>query len=326
MKMLELKKREEYKKLADENILLIGGAGFIGSHLAEQLFVRGARIIVLDDLSTGRKENLEKFPHLLLESSIEESDIPGILREFDIARVFFLACGSLASSLNDPERDFNANVANTFKSLEAFRKYEKGKAFVYCSTGSVYGEPEKENYTETEPLRPSTPYGTSKACGDLYAQLYHGFFDLPIRIVRYNNIFGPRKRGTAIPIFIEKALLKEVITIEGGKQVRTPTFVLDAVAATMLAGLVDKAIGEPLNISSDESLTIEEIVELIWKLVNGQNSEPKVEFTNYRLGEIMFLKPSIEKAKIILNWQPFFRFRKGLEILIPYIKEEIEKR
>lgn len=322
--MIELKKRGEFTRFENEKVLLIGGAGFIGSHLAEQLAACGAHIFVLDNLSVGCKENLEEVPHVLFETSIEEANLLEILTENQISRVFHLACGSLVASLKNPERDFVANAVNTFKSLEAFRQYKQGQAFVFCSTGSVYGEPEEENYTEDEPLKPSTPYGTSKACGDLYARLYHKFYGLPIKIVRYNNIYGPRKHGTAIPVFIQKALHGEVITIEGGKQVKTPTFVLDAVEATMLASVKDEATGESLNISSWEAFSVEEMVNVIWKQINGEESPPRVEYSGYRPGEIMVLKPSVEKARKILGWQASFTLAEGLRVLIDFLKNENE--
>ena len=315
--------RDKFEIYQGESILIIGGAGFIGSHLAEGLEAFGAEIVVLDNLSNGNRDNLSKVDCRVIIDSIENADLEKIMHQHKIDRVFNLACGSLTDSLTNPFLDFNANVSNSFKCFESFRKYGAGKSFLYASTGSVYGEPESGEYDEDTAIRPSTPYGTSKACADLYAQLYSKFFSLPMRIVRFNNVYGPRKMGTAVPTFIESALNHQTMVVEGGEQIRTLTFVLDAVEATMLAALSERAIGHPLNISSSDSISVKELIHLIWMMVNGDEDQLNLEYRPYRPGEIMVLKPSVQKAKEILDWESRWSLKEGLNYLIKYIKESI---
>lgn len=313
--------RSELSQYEGERILLVGGAGFIGSHMADQLCRLGASVVVLDDLRNGSRENLSDCDVELVEASIEDCDVEQLLRSHRIERVVQLACGSLVQSLTNAPLDFQMNAVNSVKCLEAFRCYGQGKAFVYCSTGSVYGEPEGTGYTEVTPLRPSTPYGTSKACADLYAQLYASFFQMPVRIVRYNNIYGPRKMGTAVPTFILRALSGESIIIEGGEQVRTPTFVLDAVEATLLVARAPGIDGEAFNVSARQGCSIDEMVAVIWAKVNGTDVEPEIERRDYRPGEIMVLQPSVEKIKQVLGWEASFDFSQGLDLLVPFLRQ-----
>ncbi len=314
--------RPELSDYKGERILLVGGAGFIGSHMADQLCQLGASVTVLDDLRNGSRGNLSDCSAELVEMSIEACDIEDLLKSRRIDRVIQLACGSLTQSLTDAPLDFQMNTVNSVKCLEAFRSYGEGKAFVYCSTGSVYGEPESSGYTETTPLQPSTPYGTSKACADLYAQLYASFFEQPIRIVRYNNIYGPRKMGTAVPTFILRALERDSIIIEGGQQIRTPTFVMDAVEATLLVARAPAIDGEAFNVSARQGCSIDEMVSIIWEKVNGADSAPELERRGYRPGEIMVLQPSVEKIKRVLGWEASFDFGGGLDLLVPFLRAE----
>ena len=156
--------RPELTAYEGEHILLVGGAGFVGSHMADQLYALGAKVTVVDNLSNSTEENLSGCDVEFVEQSIEECDLEGLLRKQSIDRVIHLACGSLVQSLEDAAGDFHNNAVNFLTSLEAFRRFGSGQAFVYCSTGSVYGEPDSTDYPETTSLRPSTPYGTSKAC------------------------------------------------------------------------------------------------------------------------------------------------------------------
>src|SRR3989344_4953137 len=217
--------------------LVTGSAGFIGSHICDRLLSEGWKIIGIDDLSAGKKEN---FSHLYENKNFEffESDVTNpeelkknIPKEIDC--IFHEAGKKMAFSDKNPREDLLTNIYGTLNML-MFAQEIKAKRFIFASTIAVYGNPEKIPATEESPLIPTTPYGVSKMACEEYCRLWFKRYNLPTIILRYGSVFGPRQALNvgAAPIFISKIMNNEPITMFGdGSNTRPFTYVGDVVKA-----------------------------------------------------------------------------------------------
>lgn len=303
--------------LKGRRILVTGGAGFVGSHLVERI-APDNEVVVLDNFLYGRRENLAGARCTLIEDDVRTADLAALIRGNKIDLVFHLAAFHLADSLADPWTDFTVSGLGGMRVLEACR--EAGVArLVYASTGSVYGEPSRAGHGEDHALLPTTPYGASKAAIDHYARIYHGLYGLETVRLRYYNIYGPRRTAGAVPQFILKALRGETIMIEGGNQVRTPTFVTDIVEATVRAATVPEAAGEAFNLAAHEAIPIRAMAETIVRLC-GTTDRVRFESVPYRPGEIMDLRPDVSHARNVLGWEASVSFEEGVTRLIEELR------
>ncbi|MCS7011119.1 MAG: NAD-dependent epimerase/dehydratase family protein, partial [Anaerolineales bacterium] len=220
--------------------LVTGGAGFIGSHLVRALLERGLAVRVLDNFSTGRRENLAGLPLELLEADLR--DASQVRRAVEGADwVFHLAAFvSVPQSMAEPETCFSVNVGGLVNLLEACRQAGVRKV-IFSSSTAVYGEPSVFPTPEDAPLSPLSPYALSKQIGEQYMRFYSRVFGLPTLSLRYYNVYGPRQRpdsdyAAAIPIFARRLLTGQPLTIYGdGRQSRDFIFVEDVVRANLLA-------------------------------------------------------------------------------------------
>ena len=242
--------------------MVTGGAGFIGSHIVEEFLKDGAFVRVLDNFSSGKRENLETFRGNLeiLEGDLRNTQaVKSAMR--DVELVFHLAAFvSVPQSMADPETCFAVNVAGTVTLLEAARQAGVHKVVLSSST-AVYGDTDRFPTDEETPLKPLSPYALSKQVNELYARLYTRTFNLPVIALRYFNVYGPRQRpdsdyAAAIPIFVRNLVAGEPITIYGdGKQSRDFIFVKDVVRANLMAAESDAA-GEAFNICTGRETTL----------------------------------------------------------------------
>ena len=233
-------------------VLVTGGAGFIGSHIVEELLQRGASVRVLDNFSSGKRANLASFRGDLeiLEGDLRDAEtIKSVTRGMEW--IFHLAAFiSVPQSMLEPQDCFAINVAGTATLLEAARQSGVRKVVLSSST-AVYGNPDKFPTDEQTPLKPLSPYALSKQVNELYAHLYTQTFNLPVTALRYFNVYGPRQNpnsayAAAISIFAQRLVDGEPITIYGdGKQSRDFIFVKDVVRANLLAA-ESQAAGEAL--------------------------------------------------------------------------------
>lgn len=298
-----------------KRVVITGGAGFIGSHLAEELAGRGYHTIVLDDLSTGKMENIEK---LLRNSNVEFisgsiTTLPLLQEVFKGVQYVFhqAALSSVPRSIEDPNASHEANITGTLDVLLT-AKDNGVKKVIYASSSSVYGD------TPTLPKRedmmpcPLSPYAVTKLAGEYYCQTFQEVYQLPTVYLRYFNIYGPRQDpnsqyAAVIPQFIKRINEGNSPIIFGdGEQTRDFTFVKDAVQANILAAESD-ACGL-FNISRGESITINRLAELITELVgNGVrpiHQEP-------RPGDIRHSLADISKAKAF-GYEPKYGLEAGL--------------
>lgn len=304
--------------LKGRRILVTGGAGFVGSHLLDRLHTDN-EVVVLDNLRYGSRENISHISCTLIEDDVCTTDLVDIIGRHNIDLVFHLAATHLSDSLNDPMTDFMTSALGGLRVLEA-AKGTSVKRVVYASTGSVYGEPQHQDHDESHALLPTTPYGVSKATTDHYCRLYTNLYGLETVRLRYYNIYGPRRTIGAVPQFILKALRSEVIRIEGGEQVRTPTFVTDIADATMKAALVPEANGLAFNLAASKAISIMEMAQTITRLC-GTEETVDFEMTDYRPGEIMVLRPDVQLAKRVLGWEASVPLEEGVRSLIHDLRQ-----
>jgi UDP-glucose 4-epimerase len=304
--------------------LVTGGAGFIGSHIVEELLRNGIFVRVLDNFSSGKRENLEKFQGKLeiLEGDLRDAGTVNAVR--DVELVFHLAAFiSVPQSMSDPETCFAVNVGGTVALLEAARRAGARKVVLSSST-AVYGDTNVFPTTEETPLRPLSPYALSKQVNELYAHLYTHILGLPVTALRYYNVYGPRQRpdsdyAAAIPIFVRQLVAGEPITIYGdGKQSRDFIFVKDVVRANLLAAESDAA-GEAFNICTGCETNLLDLLEELSELSPHQ---PEVRFEASRPGDIYRSMGSPEKAAGSLGFRAETSLAKGLAQTVEWMKRK----
>jgi UDP-glucose 4-epimerase len=304
-------------------VLVTGGAGFIGSHLVEELLQRGDTVRILDDFSSGRRENIAPWQSDL---EIIEADLRDPARVQQAVNgmelVFHLAAFiSVPQSMLDPQTCFSINVGGTVGLLEASRKAGVRKVVLASST-AVYGDTDVFPTTEDTPLAPLSPYAVSKQVNELYARLYTQVFNLPVVALRFFNVYGPRQRpdspyAAAIPIFVNLLVSGQPITIFGdGRQSRDFIFVKDVVAANLLAAS-SQAAGEAYNICSGHETTLLDLLEELSELSPRQ---PEVRFDPPRPGDIFRSLGSPEKARQAFGFQASTSLKVGLEKTIRWMQ------
>jgi len=315
-------------------ILVTGGAGFIGSHIVEELLRRGDTVRLLDNFSSGTRENLEAFRGSpgqrtgqgnleILEGDLRDAEtVKAAVRDMEM--VFHLAAFiSVPQSLSDPETCFAVNVGGTVALLEAARRAGARKV-VLSSSSAVYGDTDVFPTTEQTPLLPLSPYALSKQVNELYACLYTRTLGLPVTALRYYNVYGPRQRpdsdyAAAIPIFVRQLVAGEPITIYGnGKQSRDFIFVKDVVRANLLAAGSDAA-GEAFNICTGHETSM---LDLLEELSEVSPLRPEIRFESTRPGDIYRSAGSPEKAAGVMGFRAETSLAKGLAQTVEWMKSK----
>jgi nucleoside-diphosphate-sugar epimerase len=298
-----------------KSVLVTGGAGFIGSHLARRLLSEGLRVRVLDNFATGRKSNLAGVDGLEIQDGdiCSPSDVRRAVRDVDA--VFHLAAlPSVARSWKDPVSTLATNSHGTANLVEAAAE-NGASAFIYSSSSSIYGDQQAHKKSEDLEPKPISPYGYSKLLGEKIA-LAHARAPEGMRVValRYFNVFGPRQDpdspyAAVIPLFIEHALTDTTATIDGtGTQSRDFTYVDNVIDANVCA-LRSTASGVAMNVACGASHTLLELVDAISAL----NHRPlKTVFGPPRQGDIMHSLADISLAAAEIDYQPKVTFRDGL--------------
>jgi len=290
-----------------ENILVTGGLGFIGSHLSEKLIASGYTVKILD----CKKDPIFKPNCAVLSGDItNEALVHKALASVDT--VFHLAAQvSVVHSVEDPLKTVRNNVDGTVALLKESAK-NKLDNFVFVSSSSVYGEPQRLPVDEKHPFNPKSPYAASKLSGEFFAGSFHDLYGLPVSCMRFFNVFGPRQQGEyagVIQLFINKVREGNPPTIFGdGLQTRDFVYVKDVVDATIKAG-EKKLPFEAFNIGSGTQKTVREIAETI---LAHYKSTLKPVYAPPRLGDPRHTLANIEKAKKLLGWKPEYSFEEGL--------------
>jgi UDP-glucose 4-epimerase len=290
-------------------VLVTGGAGFIGSHVAEALVARGKDVVVLDDLSSGKRENLPEGAELVEGDIREPQDELFAGVKPDVC--FHLAAqADVRVSVARPEHDALINVIGTINLLEAAR--EHGTQLVFSSTGgAIYGECDGPA-PEDAPRQPLAPYGTSKLAGEEYLATYNRLHGTKHVALRYGNVYGPRQdpHGEAgvVAIFFKRFLSGEQPKVFGdGKQTRDYVYVVDVVRATLAAAERD---GGVYNVGTGRETSVVELFDLCRRVAGKGDVEP--EFAPPRPGELQRSVLDVSRAVDELGWRPEHSLEEGL--------------
>ena len=254
-----------------KKVVVTGGAGFIGSHLAEALLARGYEVLILDNFATGRKDNYKSFehsPHLTVEKT-DITDVPTVSKAFESATfVFHLAAlADIVPSIQEPLKYHHANVNGTISVLEAARKAGVKKV-IYAASYSCYGLPDIFPTPETAPVKPMYPYALTKNLGEQYCMHWNRTYGLPVISLRLSNVYGPRSRttgayGAVFGVFLAQKLAGKPFTIVGdGTQTRDFTYVTDVAGAFIRAAESDKQ-GVIYNVGSGGTYSVNRLVGIL---------------------------------------------------------------
>lgn len=307
--------------------LVTGGAGFIGSHLVEELVGRGESVRVLDDFSTGKRENLEPWLGKvdLMEGSVEDVEIC----ERAVYGVDFVlhqaALCSVPRSVEDPVATNKANVTGGLNMLWVSKRAGV-KRFVCASSSSVYGDSEVLPKTETMPLNPCSPYAVSKMVKEYYCKVFFRLYGLGTVVLRYFNVYGSRQDpdsayAAVIPSFARALVRGGKATIYGdGEQSRDFTYVKDCVRANLLACEARGAAGEVFNVASGRRTSINALYGSIAELLGSQE---RPTYVNPRPGDVRHSLADITKAQGILGYEPIYTIEKGLRETIDWYRNHL---
>ncbi len=307
------------------NCLVTGGAGFIGSNLVEFLVKDGHEVTVLDDLSSGYRDNLlqgglcEKIR--FLQGDVRDE---GLLREAtkNQEAVFHLAASvGNKRSIEHPLLDADINVMGTLKVLEAAR-FSGCRKVVFSSSAGIFGELKTLPIEENHPVEPDSPYGCTKLCAEKLCLAYAKLYDLEAVALRYFNVYGPRQRfdayGNVIPIFVFQILRGEPISIFGdGEQTRDFVHVRDVVQANVKAAL-SRGVSGAFNIASGTRITINALVELL----REAGLRPQVRMAPPRPGDVRHSLADLTRARTSLGYEPSVGLAEGLREYVAWAQEE----
>ncbi|OGK08925.1 MAG: Vi polysaccharide biosynthesis protein VipB/TviC [Candidatus Riflebacteria bacterium RBG_13_59_9] len=308
--------------------LVTGGAGFIGSNLTRHLLEAGETVRIVDNLSTGKPENLAPIRSDVefIEDTICDTDV---CRRVAAGMDFVLhqaALGSVPRSVADPQASNQANITGTLNMLVAAR--DAGvERFVCAGSSSVYGDTVQLPKVETMTPRPLSPYGVTKLAKEHYCRVFWQVYGMPTIVLRYFNVYGPRQDpqsmyAAVIPRFARALLRSEKAVIYGdGLQTRDFTFIEDCIQANLLACTAPKAAnGEAFNIAFGEQVTIRAVFDILRELL-GVEAEP--EYTGPRPGDVRDSLADTAKARRLLGYEPRNDIRTGLAKTSDWYREHL---
>ncbi|MBR5901148.1 SDR family oxidoreductase [bacterium] len=297
--------------------LVTGGAGFIGSHLAEELVKRGEKVRVIDNFFSGKAENMASF---INDIEFYEGDIrDALLVEKAMKGVDYVlhhaAVASVPRSVENPEESTAVNVAGTLNVLRRAAE-QKVRRLVYAGSSSAYGNSGAPVKSEAELPDPISPYAVTKLAGEYYCRSFAAIYGLETVVLRYFNVFGERQDpnslySAVIPLFCAAAKEKRRATIFGtGEQTRDFTYVKNNVEANMLAAKAEGISGQVFNIACGQTISLLELHAAINRIM-GTDLEPVM--APPRIGDVMHSSADITKARKLLGYEPGFTFEEGLK-------------
>lgn len=292
-------------------VLVTGGAGFVGSHIVDQALEAGYEVSVIDDLSTGKKGQVNPYASFY-EMNIASPDVERVIRqEMPDFIIHQAAQSSVPISLKDPIGDATTNIIGTVNLLEAARRHGVRKV-VYASSAAVYGEPQYMGIDEVHPKQPLSPYGISKYVPEFYLNAYHHLYGLNYTAFRYANVYGerqdPKGEGGVVSIFVDRALAGQELTVFGdGEQTRDFVYVQDVARANIMA--LAGGDNEILNISTNQKTSVNQLIALMEEALG---SKLAVKYEAPREGDIMHSYLDNTSATEKLGWKPRYSLQEGL--------------
>jgi nucleoside-diphosphate-sugar epimerase len=300
--------------------LITGGAGFIGSHIAGALVQQGADVRILDNFSSGKRENLKGLDVEIFEGDLRDASfVTEAVRGIEI--IFHEAAFvSVPESMEKPQECFDVNITGTSNLFEAARKAAVRRV-VIASSAAVYGDSTAMPLVEDTPLRQLSPYAVSKRVDEMYAELYTRSFGLEVAALRYFNVYGPRQRpdsmyAAAVPIFIRRMLDNKPITVFGdGGQTRDLINVHDVVQANLIASQHPAAPGQIFNVCTGIETRLLDLLDILYEIFPNA---PRHVHAEPRAGDIYRSIGTPKKAMDILGFKPLVTLASG-------VKEAVEE-
>jgi nucleoside-diphosphate-sugar epimerase len=310
------------------NILVTGGAGFIGRWVVKRLLADGNRVTAFDDLSNGSLYNIEEFKNnpnfKFIEGDIKNRGAVDTLFIERFDRVYHLAASiNVQDSIDDPRTTFENDAIGTFNILEACR--QQGTKMLFMSTCMVYEKSfDEKGITEVHPVKPASPYAASKLAGEALTLSYYYAYGLPTVVVRPFNTYGPFQKssgeGGVVAIFIQRDLRGETLNIYGdGTQTRDLLYVEDCADFVIKAGMDERADGQVLNAGLGRDVSINELAAMICRDESRIRHVPHI----HPQSEIQKLLCNYEKAKGLLGWQPAVNLEEGIQRTRKWIEKPV---
>ena len=303
--------------------LVTGGAGFIGSHLAEELVRRGERVRVVDSLITGKRENLAHVPQVeFIEGDLAEAGVAARAMSGVDYVLHQAAIPSVPRSVEDPITSNRANVDAALNVLVAARD-AKVKRVVYAGSSSAYGNAATLPKVETMPPAPLSPYALQKLVAEQYCQMFTRLYGLETVTTRYFNVFGPRQDPSSpysgvISVFISALCQGRGPTIYGdGEQTRDFTYVANVVDGVLRACTAPGASGETINVATGGRISLNQLFDVVRELVGVEAS---AKYADVRAGDVRDSQADIAKARRILNYEPSVTFEEGLKRTVAWYR------
>jgi nucleoside-diphosphate-sugar epimerase len=306
--------------------LVTGGAGFIGSHIASALSSSGARVRIIDDLSTGYRDNLDEIEadiDFVHGSLVDEIPLRRALE--DVELVFHeAALPSVPRSVENPRQTHIACVDATLSLLLASRE-KRVRRIIYAGSSSAYGDQPTLPKSEDMLPDPLSPYAVAKLVGEYYCQVFTRVYGLETISLRYFNVFGPRQDPSSqysgvVSRFISKLLSNEKPVIYGdGQQSRDFTYVDNVVEANVKAAETEKGIGQVINVANGQSVTLNELLNEL-KTLTG-NTDVQAEYHEPRTGDVRHSLADISRAHEFLNFEPRVGLREGLNLTVDWWRQ-----
>ncbi len=297
--------------------LVTGGAGFIGSHIAETLVRRGERVRVIDNFSTGKRSHMAAFAGKVRLYRADIRNLASCRRAVKGVRyvIHQAAIRSVPKSMDQPTLSHDANATGTLNMLVAARD-ARVKRFVYASSSSVYGTAKHFPQKESQKPEPLSPYAASKLCGEHYAILFSKGMGLQTVSLRYFNVFGPRQDpeslySAVIPKFMEQAYLGRPLEVHwDGRQSRDFTHIDNVVQANLRAAKTRTGVGEAFNIANGKTCTLLDVIGVIERILGRRLAR---RHHPVRAGDVRKTQADISRARRLLGYQPTMDFDRGLE-------------
>ena len=310
--------------MSRSTVVVTGGAGFIGSELVRQLAAAGSRVVVIDNLVNGKRENLAGVAGdvTLLEEDIRKTPAFGPVLQ-DASIVYHLACLGVRHSVHSPVENHDVNASGTLRLLDASRAAGVPK-FVYVSSSEVYGTARWAPMNEDHPTFPCTVYGGSKLAGEAYTRAFYRTYGYPTVVVRPFNTYGPRSHhegdsGEVIPKFLLRCLAGKPMVIFGdGTQTRDFTYVSDSARGIILAGAEAAAVGATINLGSGVEVTVNELARTI--AAAAGRAEADVVHDDPRPGDVLRLCADMSQARTRLGYSVSVTLADGLAKLLAWYR------